>query len=686
MSRKLALMLLLASTHTLAAGENTLKEVTVTSQTDDISERRESATQKVIISTRDIENMGALTVSDVLGKLPGVEAGSPGADGSMSMRARGMVRDSVQIYIDGEKVAGNARMAQAMVGRLPSTELDRVEIVRGASAEFGGNAPVSVNLVFKKARSKQSLTLKAAAGFRNNAPNAQFSISRGDGDKEFSWMLPLTMNFHGMPANQSVMRTSTLATSQEDATDSTNRIKEFVFSPRFTWKSGQDSLTLAPSVFRAFGTRSADFTRSDFSTPALSFQRDDTDRSRVAFNRFRSDGEIVRQGIKYSGRLAISDGERRSDTQRQSTDGVSASEQNQRDEQDYSAAARLDWSLGAHVLAASVETIGHTRKESLTGSTANENHTAHDRQHTAWVQDEWGIAKGVTLTSGLRGEFIRFDADGVAQDFQRLLPSIAVRWEPAPQWILRSSLGAGIKPPRLDELSNQPVFSVNANSPTEPDRRGNATLRAERNLNFEAVIEHYLPAEAGVFGANIYLRDTRDFVERRVQLEGTRWVDRPYNEGDARHWGLELDGKLRTDTLGWRGATFRAHLTLPRSRVHDERLGIDRDARETPRYQLSGGFDQTLSGYSLGASFQHFGQVRTEVPGEQQAATRRRTVLDAYVLRRLDANLNLRLSLQNLLRADTRKLVDMSGAGNAYHLDTTDRGTRSVLLALEGKW
>ena len=70
----------------------------------DVAERRESATQKVIINRADIEKMGALTIGDVIGKLPGVDAGATGADGAMALRSRGMVRDSIQILIDGENI------------------------------------------------------------------------------------------------------------------------------------------------------------------------------------------------------------------------------------------------------------------------------------------------------------------------------------------------------------------------------------------------------------------------------------------------------------------------------------------------------------------------------------------------------------------------------------------------------
>lgn len=692
MKRFALLPLCLTLASAWAADEIRLKEVVVTSSSEgDIAERHQAATQKIIINREDIENMGALTISDVMGKLPGVDAGAVGADGSMALRSRGMVRDSVQILVDGERMPGGARMAQGIVGRLPSTELLRVEIMRGSSAEVGGNAPVSVNLVLNRPMARESTAFKAAVGFRDGQPLVQTSYTKGGGDKIFSWLLPVTLNHHDMPTGRQASRRDSVGTWQEDSEQGGRKTEEFVISPRLAWKSGRDSLTLSPSIFRSFGRGDNAFERSDLATPANSATRQDNDRSRNAFNRLRADGEMFRQGVKYSGRLAFSDGERNSDTQRNTlTAGVGtlSNEQMRRKERDQSGAFRLDGSVGLHALAASIEGSGHERDESQfnSGLAVNETHSAWDRHWSAWLQDEWSPSAAVTVTPGLRGEFIRYAVDGVGQSHQRLLPSLALRWEPVQQWVVRTSLGAGIKPPRLDELTNQPVFSVNANTPLEPDRRGNPSLRPERSVNFEAALERYLPGEAGVIGANAYLRRTEDFTERRVLLEGARWVDRPYNEGSARHWGVELDGKLRTDSLGWRGATFRAHLTVPRSEVQDERLGISRAARETPRYILSAGYDQTLADKSFGVSMQHNGRVLTQVPGEQAYETWRRTVFDAYVLQKMNSALNLRLSLQNLLRADTRRQLDAYASGSSWSLATTDKGARTVLLSLEGKW
>lgn len=684
---------LLAASTTCAAEEKTLKEVTVTSAgVDDLSERRQAATQRVIIDRQNIEAMGALTIGDVMGKLPGVDAGTPGSDGQMALRSRGMVRDSVQILVDGERVHANARVAQGIVGRLPSTELLRVEITRGSSAEVGGNAPVSVNLILAKPLSRDSTALKAAVGVRNGQPLLQTSFTKGSGDKGFSWLLPVTLNHHEMPSARTLARADSTGARQNDREDGDRRTEEFVIAPRLTWKSGSDNLNLAPVFFRSFGRGASEYFRDDLATPANSSTRRDGEKSQNVFNRLRADGEILRQGIKYSGRLAFSDGYRHADGRRNgvTAGGVVSSslEQMRRQERDLSGAFRLDWSAGAHVLAAGVEQSYHQRDESQLNSSlaAAETHSGQDRQHSLWLQDEWTPTPALTLTAGLRGESARYEIDGLAQDHGRLLPSLAMRWEPVKHWVARGSLGAGFKPPQLAELTSQPVFSVNANTPLEPDRRGNPNLRPERSVNLEAVLERYLPNDAGVFGANVYVRRTEDFTERRAQLEGARWVDRPYNEGSARHWGLELDAKLRTDSLGWRGATLRGHLTLPRSRVEDARLGLSRSARETPRYILSAGYDQTLGARSLGASLQHSGRVLTDIAGEQQFETRRRTVVDAYLLQKLDAAFNLRLSLQNLLGADTRRRQDAFALGTSWSLASDESGARSVLLSLEGKW
>ena len=52
----------------------------------------------------------------------------------------------------------------------------------------------------------------------------------------------------------------------------------------------------------------------------------------------------------------------------------------------------------------------------------------------------------------------------------------------------------------------------------------------------------------------------------------------------------------------------------------------------------------------------------------------------------LNPQLNLRLDAQNLLRADTRRLSTYAAGSDDWRLASTERGQRTLLLSLEGKW
>lgn len=693
------LCLCLLAGPTWAADEKVLPTITVTGSYDSVDDRRASTTQKTIVGRKEIEQLGGLTIGEVMGKLPGVETGGSGGE---AMRARGMMRDSVQILIDGERMSMNSRMGMAVVGRLPASELERVEIIRGSSAEFGGGAPVTLNLVMRKALSKSSLIIKAAAGVREDKPISQFTFSKGGGEGGFSWILPLTLNHHETPGERDSDRQdfsgATRSLWELDSEASDRSFNEHVTSPRFTWKKGSDSFSLWPTVFYGVGKGNTDLTRASYAVPAIGTGladdggRHDHEESKRLMLRLRAEGEMTRGDSKFSGRLAVSKGDQDTDTERDSFDALAvhslSSERLRRDDREANTSLRLDHVLGQHLLAGSVEFIQLRRDDDQTLSAVTTTYRARENQWTAWLQDEWNLAPGLVFTGGLRHESMQLEVDGVKRDYSRLSPSVALRWEPKESLVFRTSLGAGLKTPKLDELSDMPVTSLSANSPLEADRRGNPNLLPERSLNFEAVLERYLADKGGVLGANVYWRATDNFIERRVELEGARWVDRPRNEGDAIHYGVELDAKLATDAWGLKGGTLRSHLTLPRSEVKDTRLGIERSARETPAYQLTLGHDQSLPAWksSVGFQIQFYGRVKSEVAGEQWASTRARTVLDLYALRKLTPNLNLRLNLQNVLGADTNRYESAVEGTDSWLLGSENQGARSVLLSLEGKW
>jgi iron complex outermembrane receptor protein len=611
--KKYVLFLMLLSSSAWAEETLKIQAVDVAGARDEVEMRKDSASQKMVFGRKEIENLSVMTAGEVLGKLPGVEIGASG------MRARGMSRDSIRVLVDGEKQSGGTMGAFT---RMPASDIERVEISRGSSAEFGGSSPLTVNIVLKKGVSKAATEVKAALGFKDGEHNEQLSWSESGKNGDFSWILPVSLNFSRTPANgfldrQSLGNTPSL---KQEYTDGISEMGHHAFTPKFTWKSGRDSVTLSSMVFLGPSEKNTTTSAYDLLNSANDFTRNSKEDGSARTLRVRLEGEKYFGEAKFSGRFTLKNNHNELDLSRLTSLNSNITENTKSDENEFNGATRWDQPIDLHFISLGAEYIKISRDDTqaFSGSSASQFNSSSQDQ-VLWLQDVWTPQDSVTVTGGLRMENMQLKSDGNGQQEFALLPSVAVRWQPEEAWVFRSSLGAGMKMPRLNEITPTVTRSitVNANTPLDFDSRGNPNLKPERSINFEAVAERYLAQKAGVLSANVYVRATSDFTERRLALEGLRWVERPYNEGDALHYGVELDGKINTDQWGIAGGTAKTHLTLPNARVDDARLGITRNARDTPKYVMSMGWDQSIPKWqsTMGVSLQLSGRSETDIPG-----------------------------------------------------------------------
>ena len=115
------------------------------------SEGRASLTQSVTVTTsEEMQAFGAAALSDALGFVPGVYVERYGREGAISaLFARGGESDYNLVIVDGVRM--NQAGGQFDVGRIAASEIDRVEVVRGAqSALWGSDAMGSVVQVFTR--------------------------------------------------------------------------------------------------------------------------------------------------------------------------------------------------------------------------------------------------------------------------------------------------------------------------------------------------------------------------------------------------------------------------------------------------------------------------------------------------------------------------------------------------------
>lgn len=143
-----------------------------------------------VITGDEILNSGAMNLGEVLSRLPALgntmtlanSGNSIGNAGISLLDLRGMGTNRTLVLVDGRRhVAGSANSAAVDTNTIPSSWIDRVEIITGgASAVYGADAVTGVvNFILKK--NIEGLDITATKGWAENNPyeNERFTLSYG---------------------------------------------------------------------------------------------------------------------------------------------------------------------------------------------------------------------------------------------------------------------------------------------------------------------------------------------------------------------------------------------------------------------------------------------------------------------------------------------------------------------------
>ena len=104
-----------------------------------------------IIDSETIQRSGAVSVADVLSRVPGIEISLTGGSGaSTSVFVRGAESRFTAVYIDGVRIDSQST-GGATWNAIPLAQIDRIEVLRGpASAVYGSDALGGVIQLFTK--------------------------------------------------------------------------------------------------------------------------------------------------------------------------------------------------------------------------------------------------------------------------------------------------------------------------------------------------------------------------------------------------------------------------------------------------------------------------------------------------------------------------------------------------------
>lgn len=669
----------------------TLKRVEVTGSSNETDQRRASTASKIIIGKEDIERFGDSSVSEVLKRLPGVTSGGrPGRGGDVRMR--GMGGGYTQLLVNGERMPPGFSL-----DNLPPDQVERIEVLRAPTAEFGARAVAgTINIVLKEALKKTLNEVKLGVGVEEDRYSPSASWTRNDnwGDA-IAYTMTLSVNrSNSRDENESRTRWYDQASGiqvldQHEAGHTANRREGVHLNGRIQARLGQgESLTIMPFLALSQGSSSAQG-RLDQATggvvaqPYAAFSsagdgRFTSLRANAQWQKNLGDGTRVE--VRYgTGAGTFESHSLRNEFDTQSALSRTVSDQATTRENGWSMVGKLSHQLESdHSLVSGFELDSSKRRQSRTTlqngapilTEFGDDVNASTMRVAAYVQDEWNVSKQIAAYAGLRWEAIETASDSENYDVRNrssvVTPLLHATWKPDEksrnQW--RTSLTRSYKAATLQELIARPAisqrFPSGANEVSSPDRAGNPNLTPELARGFEIAYEHYL-GKGGLLSANVFYRHINDLIRNVVALENVswsanqRWVSRPQNVGNATAQGLELEAKFRLDEF-WPEAlpvSLRTNVSFFDSRV-DQVPGPNNRLEGQPKGTANVGADYKFRSWplSVGASVNYTPAYDLQLSDIQSTTQGAKVVTDAFLIWFINPNAQLRLSANNLAPRD----------------------------------
>ena len=587
-----------------AAKTEQLDRVEVTGGPTDEAKRRASTAAKIVIGREEIERYGDSSLGEVLKRLPGVTSGGrPGRGGDIRMR--GMGGGYTQILVNGERMAPGFSLDQ-----LPPDQVERIEIMRAPTAEFGARAVAgTINVVLREALQKRANDFRVALSSERGQLRPNIGWTRNDKLDEQGGAYNLTLNAgqnKRIDDVESSAVTRKLATGQDSTLrtlgQSSSDNRSLTLGARLQWKlDGGDSVSIQPFLVNSKGntesayrqTLSPTLSPTLIPTPPPGAPQPAGSRFDQALTTADNAQTMFRLNSQWQKRidddtkLELRGGFGRAQSDSHSFRRELQARVETRNQDDSTDSRDKSWSLNTklsrqlqneHSLVGGFEGEGTTRDQtriSLQNGLSRpeldefgDNLQASTRRFAAYAQDEWSVGKQWAFYAGLRGETIQTQSRAAIY----AVSNRATVWTPLLHGVwkfdeksrdqIRASLTRSYRSPNLNDLIARPTINsqypcvagqpCGANEANFPDRTGNPGLKPELATGIDIAYENYL-SKGGVLSASFFARRISDLMRTVTALEDVsyaslpRWVSRPRNIGNATTMGLELEAKFRLD-------------------------------------------------------------------------------------------------------------------------------------------
>lgn len=626
-----------------------------------------SAVAKTIVTREEMLQFGDQSVNDALRRAAGFQMPTPGqgprgSSGSGSMRFRG--GGAPVFLINGEAVQGGPRGGMSIVDSITPEMIERIEITKQPSvAQASVASSAVINIILKEPLDDARISGNVKLGYgitqSNQKEEQRKNISVQADGRDGAWIYSVSANQMWNDSKSSTEIENINGTRQQIRT--TNRTNT-MFSPRVEYQI-DDQQKLVSEIF--YRKNESDGSSSN------QVQNDKNDSIRLNTRYERKD-----KGDSDKVRLSI---EKQNETESTRSNQYSSYIDETVNEYGlaYDGVRKFDESK-------QVKFGLDARANALASNIAD---TLDEQRYALYLEGSWKFSKRQTFTVGARQEWL--ERSGLVEySDQNLSPVLAHRLDFNDQWSLQTNVSRAFKSPNSNNL--MPTVSIStdadAGSINNPDRGGNPNLRPEKITALETTLGYN--TTAGGVNITAFHRDIDDYIEKVIRQEGTRFVERPYNQDQATTYGVEISGRYALkQTENGHSFMLNGQLSTVRAKIEDTDHNT-RLASDVAPYTASTGVSYNYQPWQLTSSINlsytpEFTRALDNLPYDR--TTNQRVNVDISATKRFPKGWATTLSARNILSTDYKERLNNQSDGALYEARVND-AIPSFLFSVEKKF
>lgn len=634
-----------------------------------------------------------VSVNDMIDRIPGVSIG--GGGGGRGLGSGG------DLLINGQRLAGKDNSPRDQLRRIAAREVDRIEIIRGTSSELAvrGSGQV-VNVVLQEANTRASTSVEVSTDRHADGtlqPGASISHSRQSGNLSAVISLQADPQYNHNLRREISYTPGLTPTEVMDESNTRDRMA-YQASTTLGYRVGQHRMQLnalygtsdhpveilrqyrspaSPDALGRAEREPIDHVKNNWELGGdYEFEFDDGSNLLFLF--------VINDDINNNVRERfLTDAPQSGGTERKALYIGSNSRTRERIAQStysWSLSDGQDLQLGAERAQTILDSsllIGRDTGESAPSAQygnlrpalnlSNPGSSVEEMRYEGFAVHNWTLNDRMTLESSLVYETSEISQSGAvsqSRDFQFWRPSVDYRFNITNSLQLRATVAR-----QVQQLSFANFTATANTSDTDKDAdAGNPNLVPTQEIRYELTMEYRLPNDAGVISSRFFMRDLEDQIGRiNASTDPNQPVSAAGNIGDAKRWGMYLDGSTRLGLLGLPDAILSSSLYLFDSEVTNPILGTTERINGRGRAEL--GFRHDIVNWNLNYGFdyaQHLNGGERNIEVNSIDSYDRGASLTMFVSTVLFNDVTFRLESNNTLDTEScRNRVRYNGSAAA---------------------